>query len=145
MDASSFTSGSYHVSCASDEQESTFLKRARLLRWAQIALGIINFALAVSAIGCEAVPLHHYRRTSAFEHISLYLWPMNLDIRPTIALLACGSVIALLALFHVIVALLPSVCPSPARLFSDFIDHSTNNTSLNPRSDAQTTPLRPPP
>ncbi|KAG2421046.1 hypothetical protein HFD88_000662 [Aspergillus terreus] len=108
MDSGSLTSGSYHASCASDAQESTFLKRARLLRWVQIGLAILVFAAAVSAVGCEAVPLQHYRRTSAFEHVELYLWPLNLDVRPTVAILACGCVIAFLALAHLIIALLPS-------------------------------------
>ncbi|KAL5365514.1 hypothetical protein BJX96DRAFT_169162 [Aspergillus floccosus] len=108
MGTGSFTSGSYHASCASDAQESTFLKKARLLRWVQIALAILVFAAAISATSCEAVPLQHYRSTSAFEQLGLYLWPLNLDLRPTVAILACGCVIAFLALVHLIIALLPS-------------------------------------
>ncbi|KAL4893659.1 hypothetical protein BDV59DRAFT_176897 [Aspergillus ambiguus] len=108
MDTGSLTSGSYHASCASDVQESTFLKRARLLRWVQIGLAIVVFAISVSATGCESVLLQHYRRTSAFEYLGLYLWPLNLDLRPNIALLACGCVSALLTLIHLVIALIPS-------------------------------------
>ncbi|KAF9885532.1 hypothetical protein FE257_012860 [Aspergillus nanangensis] len=110
MDSGSLNSGSYHASasCASDDQESSFLTKARLLRWAQLGIAILVFTMSVSAIACEAVPLHHYRQTTAFEQAWLYLWPLNLDVRPTVALLACGCIITLQALLFIISALLPS-------------------------------------
>ncbi|KAF7592301.1 hypothetical protein BBP40_000432 [Aspergillus hancockii] len=108
MDFGSTTSGSYHASCASDADESKYLKRVQYLRWVRLGLSIILFAIAISIISCESVPYQHYRRTSAYEKIWLYLWPLNLDLRPTIALLSCGCVIAFLNLAYIIIALLPS-------------------------------------
>ncbi|KAL4915506.1 hypothetical protein BDW62DRAFT_122972 [Aspergillus aurantiobrunneus] len=102
--------GSYHASCASNEEESSFLKRIRLLHWVRLALAFLALGISISIIACEAVPYRHYRDTSSasFESAGLYLWPLNLDIRPTIAILACGCVVAFLSLLFIVVALLPS-------------------------------------
>ncbi|GAD91653.1 conserved hypothetical protein [Paecilomyces variotii No. 5] len=76
----------------------------------QIRLGVafLILAIAIAIVGCEAVPLHHYKETSSFEKYWLVLWPLNLDLRQTNALLACGAVIAFQALIYIIVAVLPS-------------------------------------
>ncbi|OJJ63761.1 hypothetical protein ASPSYDRAFT_138532 [Aspergillus sydowii CBS 593.65] len=100
--------GSYHASCASNEEESSFLQRIRLLHWVRLGLSFLALGISVSIIACEVVPYRHYRHTSSFESVGLYLWPLNLDLRPTIAILACGCVIAFLSVVFIIVALLPS-------------------------------------
>ncbi|KAL4934548.1 uncharacterized protein BDV17DRAFT_9674 [Aspergillus undulatus] len=100
--------GSYHASCASNEEESSFLKRIRLLHWVRLGLSFLALAVSVSVIACEAVPYRHYRETSKFEDVGLYLWPLNFDVRPTIAILACGCAIAFLSSVFIVVALLPS-------------------------------------
>ncbi|RAH73199.1 uncharacterized protein BO66DRAFT_237250 [Aspergillus aculeatinus CBS 121060] len=102
--AASFTSTSH----ASLEAESTFLTRTRFLRLVRLGLAILIFCVAIPTIACEAVALHHYRQTSRYSQVWLYLWPLNLDLRPAKALLACGSVIALQTLIYIIAALLPS-------------------------------------
>ena len=109
--STSSTTGSYHASYASDEAESSFLRRDRYLRVVRLGLAALIFSLGVSIIGCEGVPLHHYRQTSVYEQAWLPLWPLNLDVRPTIAILACGCVVAALNLVYIVVALLPSVSP----------------------------------
>ncbi|KAE8373826.1 hypothetical protein BDV26DRAFT_284778 [Aspergillus bertholletiae] len=108
MDTGSASSVSYHVSCASDADESRYLQRVRYLGWVRLALGMLIFGVGVSIIGCEAVPFQHYRATSAYGKVGLYLWPLNFDIRPTIALLSCGCIIAFLNLAYAVIALLPS-------------------------------------
>ncbi|EAW07185.1 uncharacterized protein ACLA_018890 [Aspergillus clavatus NRRL 1] len=111
METGSFHSGSggsYTVSCASDHDESTFLKKNRHLGWIQLGVSIICLSCALAAVGCEAVPYQHYRSTSAFEEAGLALWPLNFDLQPTIAILSCGCVIALQNLVYIIAALLPS-------------------------------------
>ena len=109
MDSEPLTSGSYHAHCATDNEELTYLKRIHILRWVRFGLAFIILGAAVAIIGCEAGPLRHYHRTSEYEKVWLYLWPLNFDIRPTIAPLSCGCVIACLNLVYVVVALLPLV------------------------------------
>ncbi|KKK12245.1 hypothetical protein ARAM_004862 [Aspergillus rambellii] len=108
MTSAASLTGSYHASCASDAEESSFLKQTRYLRWIRIGLAFIILGVSVSLIACEAVPYRYYKKTSSYERVELYLWPLNLDIRPTIAMLACGCVVAFLSLFFIVVALLPS-------------------------------------
>ena len=108
MDSDSSTSGSYHGH-PSNLVESNFLRRHRALHWARLALSLVILVAAVTVIACEAVPLHHYKVTSAWADAGLSLWPLNLDIRPTKAALACGCVIAILNLAYLATALLPSV------------------------------------
>lgn len=85
------------------------MKRIRTLCCLRLSIALISLAIALAVIGCEAEPLRHYKRTSEYARIWLYLWPLNLDLRPTIALLSCGCVVALLDLGYAIVALMPSV------------------------------------
>ncbi|KAL2824957.1 hypothetical protein BDW59DRAFT_81424 [Aspergillus cavernicola] len=108
MASTASLAGSYHASCASDQEESNFLKRIRFLHWVRLGLAFLALGISVSIIACEGVPYRHYQNTSSYENVGLYLWPLNLDLRPTIAILACGCVIAFLSVFFIVVALLPS-------------------------------------
>ncbi|KAF7179091.1 hypothetical protein CNMCM7691_008020 [Aspergillus felis] len=99
---------SYTVSCASDHEESTFLKRNHHLRWAQLALSVVCLGSALAIVGCEAVPFQHYRRTSGYEEAGLALWPLNFDLRPTIAILSSGCVVAVLNLIYIVAVFIPS-------------------------------------
>lgn len=112
--------GSHNASTASNEEESSFLKRVRLLHWVRLGIAGLAIAISIAIIACEAVPYKHYRNTSSFEAVGLYLWPLNFDIRPTIAGLSCGCVVAFLSLVYIVVALLPSVRPPPPSLFTPF-------------------------
>ncbi|KAJ9287419.1 hypothetical protein DTO021C3_5110 [Paecilomyces variotii] len=92
----------------SSDQESAYLSRAKVVNRIRLGVAFLIFAAAVAIVGCEAVPLHHYKETSSFEKYWLVLWPLNLDLRQTNALLACGAVIAFQALIYIIAAILPS-------------------------------------
>lgn len=109
MGSRSSFSGS-HPSYASDEQESLYLARTSLLHWIRLGIALIILGAATAVVGCEGAPLHYYKHTVSFEKLWLPLWPLNLDMRQTNALLACGAVIMCQALIYVIVALIPSVC-----------------------------------
>ncbi|RAL05477.1 uncharacterized protein BO80DRAFT_478486 [Aspergillus ibericus CBS 121593] len=101
---------------ASIEAESKFLARSHHLRHTRLLLATLTFLTSIPTIVCEAIALHHYRQTSPYTRIWLYLWPINLDLRPTIALLACGCVIAFQNLLYVVTAVLPSPHPHIRRL-----------------------------
>lgn len=90
-------------------EESAFLKRNRMIHLARLGLSILMTVGAVAIIACEAVPLSHYKDTSKWASDDLPLWPLNFDLRPTIAALSCGCVITALNFVYVIAALLPSV------------------------------------
>jgi len=111
MDARSSFSISSHPSCASDEQESAYLSRARTLNRVRLAIAGIILASAVTIIGLEGAPLSFYHNTSSFSNIGLPLWPLNLDVRQTNAILACGAVITFQTLIYIIVVFIPSPKP----------------------------------
>ncbi|OJI85186.1 hypothetical protein ASPTUDRAFT_102619, partial [Aspergillus tubingensis CBS 134.48] len=98
-------------STASIEEESKFLTRTQHLRHTRLALAILTFLTSIPTIACEAIALHHYRQTSPYARVWLNLWPLNLDLRPTIALLACGCVIAFQNLLYIVTAVIPSPRP----------------------------------
>ena len=100
---------SSNASTAGSFDESRFLKRTRTVHLVRLGLSVIATAGAIAVIACEAVPLRHHQDTAQWASIGLALWPLNLDVRPTIASLACGCVIAVLNLAYAVVALLPSV------------------------------------
>ncbi|EGE80582.1 hypothetical protein BDDG_03523 [Blastomyces dermatitidis ATCC 18188] len=93
---------------ASDEDESAYLRRAKIFHWARISISGLIFAIAVTVIGCEVRSLRFYQQTNQFKNWGLVLWPEKLDLRPTTALIACGSIIALLTLAYLIFSFLPS-------------------------------------
>lgn len=107
MSSGSSTAGSHAHS--SDMQESAFLKRSRAIHLGRLCLSSLILVGAVAVIACEAVPFQHYKSTAQWANSGLALWPLNFDLRPTVAALSCGCVIAVLNLIYVVVALLPSV------------------------------------
>ncbi|PYI07174.1 hypothetical protein BO78DRAFT_342189, partial [Aspergillus sclerotiicarbonarius CBS 121057] len=110
------TTTNTNPSTSSIEAESKFLSRSQHLRHARLILATLTFLISIPTIVCEAIALHHYRQTSPYTRIWLYLWPLNLDLRPTIALLACGCVIALQNLVYLGAAVVPSPHPHIRRL-----------------------------
>ncbi|WEW54631.1 hypothetical protein PRK78_000051 [Emydomyces testavorans] len=108
MSSTSSLRGAHAPSTASDEDESTYIRRTRILQWVRMGLCAAMVVLAVAAVGAEGHPLRYYNKTVQYEKMYLSLWPENIEMRPTIALIACGSIIALQSLVYLIVALLPS-------------------------------------
>ncbi|KAJ5167484.1 uncharacterized protein N7482_006265 [Penicillium canariense] len=98
---------SSNSSTAGSLEEANFLKRTRSLHWARLALSVLITGGAIAVVACEAVPLQHYKTTAKWASAGLALWPLNFDLRPTIAALACGGVIAALNVVYAIAALLP--------------------------------------
>lgn len=110
--ASSFT---VTITSAADEQEATYLSRARLLHRTRIGIALMLLAASAGVVGTESAPLHYYNETKAYSSMFLPLWPLNLDVRQTNALLACGAVILFQAILYIGVAAFPSVrSPSPS-------------------------------
>ncbi|KAJ5578739.1 uncharacterized protein N7459_007703 [Penicillium hispanicum] len=106
MSSDSSTAGSHAYS--SDLEESIFLQRNRSIHWGRLALSCLISAAAITVIACEAVPFRHYMTTAEWASTGLTLWPQNFDLRPTVAALSCGCVIAFMNLIYVVAALLPS-------------------------------------
>lgn len=107
MSSDSVTDSSHPYS--SDMEESKFLKRSRLIHVLRLVLSFLTLCIALAVIACEAQPLQHYKNTSQWAVSGLTLWPLNCDIRPTIAAIACGSIICVFSLAYIIAAFIPCV------------------------------------
>lgn len=105
--ASSFT---VTITSAADEQEATYLARARTLHRVRIGIAVLLLAASAGVVGTESAPLHYYNETKAYANVWLPLWPLNLDVRQTNALLGCGAVILFQAIVYLAIAAFPSVC-----------------------------------
>jgi hypothetical protein len=90
-------------------EESTFLKRNRVIHFARLGLSFLTFGVAIAVVACEAPPLRHYKNTSQWATAGLALWPLNFDLRPTAAAISCGCIITVLNLVYITAALMPSV------------------------------------
>lgn len=108
--ASSFT---VTITSAADDQEATYLSRARLLHRTRIGIAAMLLGASAGVVGTESAPLHYYNDTKSYSSMFLPLWPLNLDVRQTNALLACGAVILFQAIVYIGVAAFPSVRPNP--------------------------------
>lgn len=94
---------------SSDMEESTFLKRSRMIHVLRIVLSFLTLGIAVAVIACEVQPFQNYKSTSQWAVSGLTLWPLNFDIRPTIAAIACASIIGAFNLAYIIAAFIPCV------------------------------------
>ncbi|KAL8711234.1 MAG: hypothetical protein Q9220_004379 [cf. Caloplaca sp. 1 TL-2023] len=82
---------------------------AKILRWMRVAIASITILISIAVIACSATALRTYTDTryGSAEWI-LPLWPSVVDLRPTHAILACGIVLTILNLFHLVAALAPT-------------------------------------
>ncbi|KAI1936221.1 hypothetical protein LOZ66_004678 [Ophidiomyces ophidiicola] len=108
MSGRSSFQGAHAPSTASDEDESTYIQKTNTLQWFRIGLCGLIVILALTVIGTEGHALQYYNRTVQYEKVYLSLWPQYLDLRPTIALIVCGIILALQGMAFLAAALSPS-------------------------------------
>ncbi|KIY02473.1 uncharacterized protein Z520_02612 [Fonsecaea multimorphosa CBS 102226] len=103
------TSSLHSRNSATSAQESAYLRRAKWLRWTRAVLAILSTATATAAVGCEGHVLHRYNSTHMGSKWHLPpLWPTDVDVRPTLAILISATLILLLSLSYLIVSLIPT-------------------------------------
>lgn len=91
------------------KNDNNGLRQLQMLHWTRVALSVLVVGAAAAIVGCEGHALHTHNTTRLPAEFFLPLWPQNLDLRPTVAILAGGTVIMALGLFYLLVAILPSV------------------------------------
>lgn len=101
----------FHRNAASTEQETVYLRTTSYLRYARLAISVLLLATAATAIGLESDIIARYNHTHLATAWHLSLWPTDLNLKPTLLILAAGAITVLLSLIAVILALTPS--PNP--------------------------------
>ena len=92
-------------------------KYQRLSRWVHLvraAIAAISFIASIAVIACVGASLRAYSNSRLEPEWILPLWPLDVDLRPSHAILGCGIVVALLSLGYLAVASVPMVCRTSA-------------------------------
>lgn len=100
------------------KKESLERKHPRIVRWSRIGLCVSRIAVSIllvaasaAIVGCEGHALRNFNVTNLGAQFFLPLWPQQLDLTPTITILAVGGVILTFNLIYLISAAIPYVCP----------------------------------
>lgn len=104
------TSELYSRLSASSAQETAYLSKIAWLNTIRIALTCLVVSITLAIVGCTTHVLHNYNNTNLAFDYHLALWPSNIDLRPTIALLISSGLTTLAGVVYMIIHFLPSVC-----------------------------------
>jgi hypothetical protein len=106
------TSSLHSRNSATTAQESAYLKQAKYLRLTRAALSALIIAAGIATVACEGHVLHRYNSTRPGSQYHLPpLWPVNVDIRPTLAILISAVLIVLMSLVYLVLSFIPTVRP----------------------------------
>ena len=124
---------------ASSAQEEAYLKHASRLRVIRFILSFLTLGTAGAAVGLTAHTLKTYNDTRLSKNWHLPLWPIDIDIKPTLGVLIPASIAAFSSLIYILIALIPSVSPtSPSHKHP-----STNSTTTATIQTQPNTPISP--
>ncbi|KAK5554997.1 hypothetical protein LTR46_007201 [Exophiala xenobiotica] len=102
------TSSLHSRNSASSTQESGYLATAHLLRWTRYGLAFMVIASSTAALGCAGHVLDRYNETRFGREYSLPLWPWNVDVRPTLAILIPAAIVIAVNLGYLVFSLIPT-------------------------------------
>jgi hypothetical protein len=104
------TSSLHSRNSATSAQESAYLRQAKYLSWLRSGLAGLSIATAIAAVGCEGHVLQRYNSThlGSGSHLPP-LWPTNVDVKPTIALLASSCLVVVVSIVYLVISLIPTV------------------------------------
>lgn len=94
---------------ATSVQESTYLSQARWLRRSRLGLTILIIGTGVAAVACSGHAQKSYNSTHFGPEYHLTLWPINIDLRPNLAIMNSAAVVVASSIAYLVFSLLPSV------------------------------------
>jgi len=103
------TSSLHSRNSATSAQESAYLRRVCLLKWTRLVLSVLTIAFGTALVGCEGHILRAYNATHLGRGWFLPLWPVGIDLKPDVGVLASGAIVILSSLVYIVVAVIPSV------------------------------------
>ncbi|KIW18804.1 hypothetical protein PV08_03093 [Exophiala spinifera] len=115
------TSSLHSRNSASSIQESAYLAKAQVLQWSRLGLAVLVIASATAALGCAGHVLDRYNETAGVGkpyHLP-QLWPANVDVRPTLAVLIPAAIVITVNLGYVVFSLIPT--PYSRTLMYNFV------------------------
>ena len=103
------TSSLYSRNSATSAEESTYLTRAKLLRWSRLLLAVLIIAVGVTVTACTGHVIQRYNSTHLGPDFHLPLWPLNVDLRPALAVLISAAIVTAGTLGYVAFSFIPTV------------------------------------
>lgn len=100
----------YHESSQFDHNER-HPGPSRALEAVRMGLSILALASAVGILATSAHNLKIYNDTHVSNEFLLPLWPFEFNLGPSIALVACGSIMIVAATMSLLAGKIPSVRP----------------------------------
>lgn len=95
---------------APDAGHQKAIRTGRVVESIRLGLTVLALLAAITIVGTSADTLAVYNSTHLSENFFLPLWPSEFDIRPTTALVICGSVVVLASAVSLAVSKVPTVC-----------------------------------
>jgi len=89
------------------------VKVARMVESIRLGLTALALAAGITIVGVAGDTLSEYNTTHLGQDFFLDLWPADFDLRPTIALVACGAVVLLASMVSLVVSKLPPIRSNP--------------------------------
>ncbi|RDW78442.1 hypothetical protein BP5796_06294 [Coleophoma crateriformis] len=91
------------------EQHKPKTGSPRAVEAARLGLTVLAFVAGVVIVGTSADTLSTFDSTSLAADFYLPLWPVNLDTRPTVALIICGAIIVVASAASLATSKVPSL------------------------------------
>lgn len=105
----------YHESSQFDHNER-HPGPSRALEAGRMGLSILALASAIGILATSAHNLKIYNDTHVSNEFLLPLWPFEFNLGPSIALVACGSIMIVAATASLLAGKIPAVRPAPSTL-----------------------------
>lgn len=97
-----------------EESRPSNARRTRVVESARQGLTVLTLLLGLSIVGTSGETLRVYNKTHVSSNFLLPLWPFDLNLRPTVALVTCSSILVVSS----IIALIGSKVPAVRALWS---------------------------
>lgn len=98
-----------------------YQKLSRWVHLVRVATAAFTFIASIAIIACVGASLRAYSNSRLEPEWILPLWPLNVDLRPSHAILGCGISVALLSLAYLAVAFVPMVRRTVASQLFDIL------------------------
>ncbi len=86
------------------------IRTTRMVESARLGLTVLALVASITIVGTAAHTLAVYNTTTLDSEYFLSLWPSEFDIRPTTALVICGSIVVVASASSVAAIKIPAVC-----------------------------------
>ena len=100
-----------------------YQKFSRWVHLVRVAIAAVTFIVSIAVIACVGASLRAYSSSRLEPEWILPLWPLNVDLRPSHAILGCGIAVAVLSLAYLAVAFVPMVCHTVVTTVVQHTDH----------------------